>query len=239
MSRPQPFLGARRAPGRLLDPATVDEMWRLRGRIFDLQPHVDPKEDRLRFGRFVAGCQQVLLFTDAQGTLRGMTSFFWEPVPGGPEWMLMPEYGFFEPAFRGHPLFLRAGLPVLGRVLAAARGRPLTMAGIGYPRSMRSGARLLDPLWSLQDPGLPEGIRRVLLHLLRRFGGPHADLQRGTVPLPTVPEAPPPPERRGAFWARYEALNPMWSRGVGLAMAGHIGPRIVQRLGADLLRRRR
>lgn len=228
-----------RHAGESLDRARLDEMYALRSRIFALQPTKDPADDRAKFDAFVGGCQRVLLLRCRDGALRGMLCFAWERLPGKGGLVFVPEYGFFEPEFRGDPALILGGLPILARAMLAARGRPLWMAGIGYPKSMRAGARLLNPLWSLADPDLPDDARAVLETVLARHGGPGSDPKRGTVPMPTVPEPPPPPERQGSFWRRYESLNPDWPRGVGLVMAGRVDGRIFARIAADLTRRRR
>jgi hypothetical protein len=234
----RPRLTATRHPGAALAAGDVDEMWALRARIFALKHDQAPAADRTKFARIIRTSQRVLRLRDHGGTLRGMMCFLWEELEDHSGVVFTPEYGFFDEGYRGHPMFMIGGLPVLLRVMAEARGRPLWMAGIGYPKSMRSGARLLAPLWSLQDDALPEDARAMLLQVLGTLGGPDADPSRGTAPMPTLPEPAPLPEHQGAFWRRYEALNPKWPDGIGLVMGGRVGIPTVARVLADMGRRR-
>ena len=59
-----------RRPGALAD-ADVDVLWRLRGRLIDLRPEIDPADDRAAFFACIRAAHRVAVLTDAEGEVVG------------------------------------------------------------------------------------------------------------------------------------------------------------------------
>jgi hypothetical protein len=214
--------------GSVLDEATIDEMWALRTRIFPLKPEVDPTADRAAFGQRVAMGQRTMLLRDPAGILRGTFSMHWRPSPDGSQLWLMPEYGYLDPAYRGHPALSWGVARGLLHALSVAKGRPLWFAGIGYPRSHQSLARALGPLYTLADDTLPPDAEAVLHALRTSFAGDHWCPTTHRVWLPTQPRDRRP-ETPSAAWLRFERICPNWQEGYGVGLAARVDHRVLWR----------
>jgi len=219
-------------PGAALDDATIEAMWRLRVDTFPLKPEVDPAVDRARYARRVRMGQRTMLLRDPDGGVQGTFSFFWTPSPDGQQLWLFPEYGYLGRAYRGHPALAWGVARGLLAALRAARRRPLWFAGIGYPRSHQSLARVFRPLHTLADPDLPDDARAVLVALHERFAGASWDRHTHRVWLPTLPREQRPAEP-GPAWQRFETICPDWADGYGVGLAARIDPRVIWRAVAE------
>ena len=220
--------------GASISEETIEEMWQLRASIFRLKPEVDPIADRRAFARRIRLAQRNLLLRDAGGRLRGMASFLWRPSRDERALWILPEYVFVHPDHRRDATLGWATVRVMLRVLAAARGRPVWLAGVAYPRAHHSLGRILAPAWTLADRGAPAQARDVLEFVHHTLvDDAHWDRETHRVWFPTRPE-PSVPSRPSPEWQRCVELCPTWRDGFGVGVAMRVGLAQLLRSGTEI-----
>lgn len=236
MARHAP-LSIHMVPGDQLTEAQIDEMWRLRRRIFALKPERDEATDRASFAKRVRIAQRNLHLRDTEGVLRGMWSVHWRLSPDERVMWALPEYGFLDPDHRGHPALVSGAGRIFLRVLWEARGRPVWLGGIGYPRTYQTIERALGRTWLLADEDAPPEAKRLLLAMHELFAADTWDRERGDIWLPTIPETVREGYVKGESWRRFEAACPRWEEGYALGLVAPIGFDLVVRWVRELLGR--
>ncbi len=214
-------------PGSSLDEDTLQTMWELRVRQLELKPHVDRDEDLRRFKIRCRDARAVMLL-EASDAIAGFFVLHWldAEASDGPYVALLPEYGYVDRPYRGHPTFALAAFRGFVRVLREADGRPVWFAGVGYPRSFVLLQSLLDPMHTPVDTDAPPAAQHALQLLRELYIGEDWDPVTHQVQMPTIPEDPPAQKlailQEQPIWTRYEAVNPRWREGVGLGIAGEL-----------------
>lgn len=231
-----------------LDPETVRALWRLRTGIVRLKPHVDPEADFEAFAARVRAGTRVVIGRDPDGVPRGMYLGAISDIDPG-RWglnVLVPDYGFVEPAWRGHPAVATGFVRVTLADVARAPRRRAVIVGSMYPASFFRFASVATVRTRL-DPDLPAPIAAALDHVGAAHYGDRWDASTGLVELPTLPEArltrrPRTPAEQ-AVLDRYTALNPDWRDGVAVLGAvpldGRVALRALRLAARRLIRERR
>jgi hypothetical protein len=220
--------------GRDLDRTTIDQMWDLRARIFQLKSSPEPAVQRSGFEQRLRIGQRNLLLWDRMEDLHGMVSMHWRHSPDGRQLWVFPEYVFTNREVRGSTLIATVMLEEVARLLLVARGRTVWFAGLCYPRSFQTIARMFPATWTLADPGLPPDARAVLHYHHETFAGEAWDRERHWVRLPTIPEPRPKSARcRSPHWLRYEQICPHWQEGFGVGVTAQIGMNSLVHLARD------
>lgn len=240
---PRPELAVSVTRGQRLDTPAIRALWELRGRIFGLKAHVDPDEDWAIFRDELLRSSVVLRFTSGDGVLRG----FWQhrhevrQLAGRHVSVLLPTYSFVEPAWRGHPSYLRALASALLPHLLGSAIMPSYAVGVGYPMSFMLAARhgIEIHVDRQARPGSLDAA--VLDHYRAEMVGPASIASSPRVDMRTVPEPP------SAGWLlrhaghpllrQYEAHVPDWLDGYALYVAIRFRPRQIARVARGVARR--
>ncbi len=228
MSRPRLRLDVVRAAE--LDEGAFVELWRLRGRLIDVQVSVEPADDFAAFRSFFAGAGWVSRIVDEGGALRGFLGWHLRGVetPAGRRPVLDTDYFFIEPELRGHSIMARLCADVCARAAIAHRSARVILVGHGYPSSLLSGARFAERVVFLQDADAAGWEREAIFGFCERFCGRSFDVGRCLVKMRTTPKEPgrtPKSPQTRALLRRFEAHDPAWSEGWGLPYLLHYTPR--------------
>lgn len=219
-------------------------LWRFRTGLVPLKPSTDPEADFSRFSRRCRASQYVLRYRDAGGEIRGMGVAQFRDERWGDECYLvvLPEYGFLDPAYRRDPEIILGFLSLFLRLLVHARGRPIYGFCIGYLQGFKSIDAMTSPLWTLGDPDVPPLVRDLLERGMLEIGGDAWDRATHRVALPTLPRAP-----TATWWAamkddpgvvRYLSLCPDWLEGKAIGFAGRGDLPALVRIATRWARRR-
>lgn len=232
--------------GSQLTPVLLQAMSDLRRSVMTMKAHIDKDADFQKFAAFCASCRHVNLFYDAAGQLAGMHTFAvrrGKTAAGKRYLLIIAEYGFSLPQYRGHPALPMSLFPTAWHLLREWRGGAIWFGGIGYPAGLLVIDKLLGPLWLNSDPGLPPMARTMLDLLIDIVAGKNRDQANGIVVMPTIP--PPMPPRWQAYadarplYRRYVAHCPQWRQGFGMAGVVQVKPlRAMWRAMRNAMRRR-
>lgn len=230
--------------GKTLGEDELRALWRFRIGLVPLKPSTDPDTDFARFSRRCRASQYVLRYRDPEGQLRGMgvAQFRHERWRDERYLVVLPEYGFLDPAYRRDPEVLLGFLSLFVRLLAQARGRPIYGFAIGYLQGFVSIDAMTSPLWTLGDPDVPPLERDLLERGMQEIAGEAWDRSTHRISLPTLPRDPSP-----AWWAamgsdpavvRYLSLCPDWLEGKAIGFAGRGDLAALVRIATRWVRRR-
>lgn len=238
-----------RLTSSLCDGATLREdelrsLWRLRVGLVALKPSTDPEVDFARFSKRCRASQYVLRLRDPEGEIRGMLAaqFRHERWQSERYLLFLPEYGFLDPAYRGHSEMMRGTLSIFARLLVQARGRPIYGFVIAYLQGFSALDAMASPMWTLGDPNLPPLVRNLLERAMSEIAGDAWDRGTHRVNLPTLPRPP-----SAAWWAamehdpgvvRYLDLCPDWLEGKALGFVGRADVPALARMATRWVRRR-
>ncbi|MEZ4473836.1 MAG: hypothetical protein R3F60_24210 [bacterium] len=190
----------------------IDVLWRLRARLIDLKPEVDPADDRAAFGVVIRRAHRVARMLDAAGDVvafQDLAVHIWPRLL-----VLQSEYGFCEPRWRGHPLLPLMGFGMVVPAWARhGRGRRAWFVGDAYPTGFRPFVHGFPQVHLAGEP-VSEELEALLAWLPDHLYGGAWDPVRQRVCLRTLPPRPPMRDGRDVeMLARYERVNPAWAEG--------------------------
>ncbi|MCA9527181.1 MAG: hypothetical protein KC549_12890 [Myxococcales bacterium] len=218
-----------RKPGALAD-ADVDTLWRLRGRLIDLRPEIDPADDRAAFFACIRAAHRVAVLTDAEGEVVGFQDI---SVHKWPKLLILQgEYGFLEPRWRGHPM-----LPIMTLLLIVPpwvrhqRGRDAWYVGDAYPSGFLPFARSFPVVYLAGEADVPAAAADFVAWLPQRLYGDTWEPEASRVRLRTRPRPPVVRSARdAAVVERYERVNPGWAGGYAAFLLLPLDARFLQGL---------
>jgi len=209
--------------GPTVDDAVIDEMCALRAQYMRLKPDVCPADDRALVSAWlrVPECT-VAIGRDRTGALQWFTDMISRRVEhrGRAHVVCYANYGFSSLAYRGHP---GLALGNLWNVFAHSRRHGFTprllWTGAVYPAAFVMIARTFPMVWAINQPDAPPALVAMVERVAPELFGDAWLPEERLVRTRTLPPPHAPKSREGqALLRRYEALNPRWREGYGLAI---------------------
>ncbi|MEN9868140.1 MAG: hypothetical protein RL748_3730 [Pseudomonadota bacterium] len=211
--------------GADLTPAQLLEMSNLRRSVMGMKPETDLAQDFAGFCEFCQSCFLIALFCDPDGKVVGTTCYAAQrgTTPAGQRYLLIvPDYSFMLPEYRGHPAYVHAILRMGLRLLRLWRGEQIWFGSVAYPSAMLLYEEMFAQVYLCGDPDLPPVAHLMLDWMLQNVAGSRWDAQAGCINMPTIPPV------MSDKWLANAELRPMYQRYIvkcpdwrnGYALAG-------------------
>lgn len=211
--------------------AQLLEMSNLRRSVMDMKIETDLAEDFANFCKFCQSCFMIAQFFDPNGKTVGISCYAAQHntgVGGRRYLLIMPDYSFMLPEYRGHPAFVRAMLRMCLCVLPMWRGEQIWFGSIAYPTGMLLFEDVFACTYLSGESNLPAMAQITLNWLQQNVAGKRWDAQAGYVNMPTIPPVMSARWQANAetrlLYQRYIAKCPNWRRGYALAGVSPMNP---------------
>ncbi len=232
-----PSLRIHTIPGPRLDAHVLQHMSDLRRSVMTMKPATDLARDFAKFVAICKSCDQAMLFFDREQQLAGMYLLFFRRGQG--YLLVLSEFAFMRPAYRGNPALARSLLRVLAQILMRWRGESIWFGGVGYPSALLAIQRFFGEMVLQGETGLQAMQQNMLELITAEFAGTSWLPEQGCAVMPTIPPQMSAIWHSKAtqepFFQRYLQLCPHWQQGYALPGVTRVRPFLLLRRASSKL----